>query len=106
MRAWIDVMRHLEPIMADYERIFDAWGSGGVDGLVIGPLAFEDKSFTFDPNPDVYRRFGVEPPPANTQDSLWWKLPATDVRGTWRRPDADGLDTARYPPISENGAHS
>ena len=97
MRAWIDVMRHLEPIMADYERIFDAWGSGGVDGLVIGPLAFEDKSFTFDPNPDVYRRFGVEPPPANTQDSLWWKLPATDVRGTWRRPDADGRDTGSVP---------
>ncbi|NCV01906.1 MAG: hypothetical protein EBV53_12085, partial [Proteobacteria bacterium] len=37
MRAWIDVMRHLEPIMADYERIFDAWASGGVDGLVMGP---------------------------------------------------------------------
>ena len=59
MRAWIDVMRHLEPIMADYERIFDAWASGGVDGLVMGPLAFEDKSFTFDPNPEVYRRFSA-----------------------------------------------
>ncbi|NCA13028.1 MAG: hypothetical protein EBS89_02670 [Proteobacteria bacterium] len=97
MRAWIDVMRHLEPVMADYQRVFDAWAEGGVEGVVIGPLAFEDKTFTFDPNPDVYRRFGVEPPPANTQDSLWWRLPATDVRATWRRTDAHGTDGATVP---------
>ena len=66
--------------MADHERLFDAWGAGGVDGIVIGPMAFEDKTFTFDPNPEVYRRFGVEPPPATTQDSLWWKRPDQDGR--------------------------
>jgi hypothetical protein len=76
MNIWMDVMRHLEPIMADHERLFDAWGAGGVDGLVIGPLAFEDKTYTFDANPAVYKRFGVEPPaPAGDAGSLWWKRP-------------------------------
>lgn len=87
MRLWVDVMRHLEPVMADHERLFEAWEAGGVDGLVIGPMAFEDKSFTFDPNPEVYRRFGVEPPPANTQDSLWWKRPDQDGRATPGLPE-------------------
>lgn len=75
MNLWMDVMRHLEPVMADHERLFDAWEAGGVDGLVIGPMAFEDKTFTFDANPAVYKRFGVEPPPADTKGSLWWKRP-------------------------------
>ncbi len=97
MRAWMDVMRHLEPVLADYEYIFDAWEEGGVDGLVIGPLAFEDKSFTFDPNPDVYRRFDVEAPSATTRESLWWRLPTSDVRATWRRPGEDGRDAATVP---------
>lgn len=76
MRLWMDVMRHLEPVMADHERLFDAWEAGGVDGMVIGPMAFDDKSFTFDPNPEVYRRFGVEPPAGQNTSSLWWKAPA------------------------------
>ena len=60
----MDVMRHLEPVMIDHERLFEAWEAGGVTGLVIGPMAFEDKTFAFDPNPDVYRRFGLDPPRA------------------------------------------
>ncbi len=62
MRLWMDVMRHMEPVMQDHGRLFDAWAAGGVDGLVIGPLAFEERVAAFDPDPDVYRRFGVEPP--------------------------------------------
>ena len=31
MRLWMDVMRDLESVMADHERIFDAWAEGGVD---------------------------------------------------------------------------
>ena len=58
MRLWMDVMRHLEPVMAHHERLFDAWAAGGVDGLVIGPMTCEDKSYTFDPNPEVYRESG------------------------------------------------
>ena len=43
--------------------------------MVIGPMAFEDRTFTFDPNPEVYRRFGLEPPRAAESNSLWWKSP-------------------------------
>ena len=67
MRLWMDVMRHLEPVMDDHERLFDAWEAGGVDGMVIGPMAFADKTFTFDPDPDVYARFGLEPPRAGRE---------------------------------------
>lgn len=80
MKLWMDVMRALEPVLADYERLFDAWAAGGVDGLVIGPLLFDQPKLysgvrleankqpqaTFDPDPAVYRRFGVEPPPMPT----------------------------------------
>src|SRR5207244_7414905 len=76
LRVWMDVMRHLEPVMVDHARLFDAWEAGGVTGLVIGPMAFEDKTFTFDPNPEVYGRFGLEPPRAQESDSLWWKSPS------------------------------
>jgi hypothetical protein len=71
MRLWMDVMRHLEPVMDDHERLFDAWEAGGVDGMVIGPLSFADKTFTFDPDPEVYARFGLEPPRPDGS-SLWW----------------------------------
>jgi len=87
MRLWMDVMRHLEPVMAEHQRLFDAWEAGGVDGLVIGPMAFEDKTYTFDANPAVYRRFGVEPPAANA-GSLWWKRPDADGRATGGVPDS------------------
>jgi hypothetical protein len=85
MKLWMDVMRDLEHVMAGYERLFPAWEAGGVDGLVIGPLLFDAPKLlpglrvgqaaslpaprqatacpTYDPNPAVYRRLGVEPPP-------------------------------------------
>jgi hypothetical protein len=74
----MDVMRDLEHLMDDHEAIFDGWQAGGVDGLVIGPLVFNSPklvpgtrsvpadappAFTYDPNPAVYKRLGVEPPP-------------------------------------------
>lgn len=76
-------MRDLEHVMADSARLFDAWAEGGVTGLVIGPLEFRAAKLlpgvryvpgpqppvaTFDPDPAVYRRFGVDvpPPPAET----------------------------------------
>ena len=79
MKVWMDVMRNIEDIFDDHERLFDAWESGGVDGLVIGPLLLggTDKVpfdragssgaaavAAFDPDPAVYRRLGVKPPPA------------------------------------------
>lgn len=62
MNFWMDILRRLEPVMEDYYRLLDAWSAAGVDGLVVGPLAFEDGSPTFDPNPAVYAAFGVQPP--------------------------------------------
>lgn len=68
MRFWMDVMRHLEPVIADYPRLFDAWEAGGVDGLVLGPLFFEGGVPAFSPNPGLYRVYGVEPPPAPAEE--------------------------------------
>ena len=77
MKLWMDVMRDLEYVMDDHEVLFDAWAEGGVDGLVIGPLLFNAPRLskqaktipaegaptaTFDANPTVYRRFGLQPP--------------------------------------------
>jgi hypothetical protein len=74
MRLWMDVMRHLEPVVEDHQRLFDAWEAGGVDGIVVGPLAFADKTYAFDPNPEVYDRFGLQPPSPDGS-SLWWRAP-------------------------------
>lgn len=78
MKLWMDVMRDLESVMADPDRIFDAWDEGGVEGVVFGPLVFdtarllpgcryvpgdEPPTAAFDPDPEIYRRLGVEPPP-------------------------------------------
>ena len=57
-------------------RTFDAWADGGVRGLVIGPLVFYkdvprfDFTYTrpgvqfptFQPEPAIYRKYGVDPP--------------------------------------------
>ena len=40
MKLWMDVMRDLEFVMNDHERIFAGWAEGGVDGVVFGPLEF------------------------------------------------------------------
>ncbi len=79
MKIWMDVMRDLEHLMENYEVILDGWQKGGVEGLVIGPLVFNSPkllpgtvsapmkdapTFTYDPNPEVYRKLGVEAPPA------------------------------------------
>jgi len=89
MNLWMDVMRDLESVLSDHERLFDAWQAGGVDGLVIGPLYFnaadllpgvrpkpsgKDPQPAFDPDPAVYRQFGVDPPPASTPDPASRKL--------------------------------
>ena len=77
MKLWMDVMRDLESVMNDHERILDAWAEGGVDGVVFGPLVFGTSKMSkdavsaptgdavaeaYDPNPAVYARLGVEPP--------------------------------------------
>ncbi|MEW6752979.1 MAG: hypothetical protein AB1505_18660 [Candidatus Latescibacterota bacterium] len=79
MKLWMDVMRNLEHVMEDHERIFDAWAEGGVVGVVFGPLVFNTRALlpgtrfvasgkpeaiAYDPNPAVYARLEVEAPPA------------------------------------------
>ena len=32
----LDVMRDVEHLIEDYDRLFDAWEAGGVTGLVVG----------------------------------------------------------------------
>ena len=98
MRLWMDVMRHLEPVVEDHQRLFDAWEAGGVDGIVVGPLAFADKSYTFDPNPEVYARFGLQPPrrtgpplwvgprPRGARDNSWSGRRCCNAGRPWSRP--------------------
>jgi hypothetical protein len=65
----------------DHERILDAWAEGGVDGLVVGPMFLNAEKLlpgpkiawtggpaipSFDPNPAVYHRLGVEPAEAGS----------------------------------------
>ncbi len=74
--AWMYMIYPLEQWLTDYERTLDAWESGGVRGIVIGPLRFWDgppsfdftyarsgaKIQTFAPDPAIYQKFGVDPP--------------------------------------------
>ncbi|MAE63045.1 MAG: hypothetical protein CMJ18_02130 [Phycisphaeraceae bacterium] len=79
MKIWMDVMRDLEHVMDDYQRCFDAWQAGGVDGIVLGPMMFNASKLlptlkrpkdalppaaTYDPNPKIYERLGVPAPEA------------------------------------------
>lgn len=63
LRVWMNVRPHIAPLGGEVERVLDAWGEGGVDGIVLGPLMSPDRIALFDPNPAVYRRFEVTPPP-------------------------------------------
>src|SRR5215216_2560462 len=54
--AWMYMIYPLEQWLTDYERTLDAWESGGVRGIVIGPLRFWDGKPSFD---FTYRRAGA-----------------------------------------------
>ena len=94
MNLWMDVMRDLEHLLDNYERLFDAWEAGGVTGLVVGSMNFNAAKLvpgnrtvagvtdrtpipTFDPNPEVYHRLGVEVP-ATPQERLTEKRAQVD----------------------------
>ena len=36
LKPWIRIGQPLEAVMEDYERIFDAWESGGIRTMVFG----------------------------------------------------------------------
>ena len=75
LQAWMRIGQPLEPVMNDYERIFDAWETGGVRGFVFGRTLFADAQgqFTvpaFPSNPQVYRNRGLEPNVRKTETNL------------------------------------
>lgn len=61
-------MRQIEPLMDDYQTVFDAWQEAGVEGMVIGPLRFAGGHLAYDPDPHVYKQFGCEVPSAPADD--------------------------------------
>lgn len=79
---WMYMIYPLEQWLSDYSRTFDAWADGGVRGLVIGPLVFYkdvprfdftysrpgERFPTFLPEPAIYRKYGVDPPPESPRD--------------------------------------
>jgi hypothetical protein len=72
MAAWIFVRSPLEHWMKDYQRTFDAWEEGGVRGIAVGYVQFQDADGkripTFPADPKVYERFGVSPPAETLRD--------------------------------------
>ncbi len=82
--AWMYMIYPLESWLDDYKRTLDAWGEGGVRGIVIGPLRFWDgppsfdftyrragaKLATFAPDPKIYRDLGVDVPAAMPRDPV------------------------------------
>ncbi len=91
LEAWMRVRPPLEASLVDAERTVDAWQSGGVKGILLGPLRFDarlqDASTladiralgtlppgegqhvpAFAPNPTIYRRYGVVTPPTPEPD--------------------------------------
>ena len=70
LSMWMRFGQPLEAVIDNYEPIFDAWQAGGVQAIVVGRLLFSDSAgapmrmAAFDPDPQIYRALGVEPPPA------------------------------------------
>ena len=66
MEPWIFLSQPLESIMGDFQRTFDAWEAGGIRGIVVGRLIFQDENgqqmVPFTSNPDVFEQYGVDPP--------------------------------------------
>jgi len=65
MDLWMRIGQPLEPVMGDYQRIFDAWEQGGVRGLVFGRLLFQDGDGAstvpaFQTCREPYERRGIE----------------------------------------------
>lgn len=66
LEAWMRIGQPLEEVMNDYERIFDAWETGGVRGLVFGRPLFRDEEGghtipAFPAKPEAYRDRGLKP---------------------------------------------
>ena len=71
LEAWIRFGQPLDSVIDDFPRILDAWEVIGVRGIVVGRMLVRDDAgrnqAIFQPDPRIYRRLGVEPPPSPTQ---------------------------------------
>ena len=65
MKVWTFVHNPLEYWLDDYKRIFDAWHDGGMRGIVIGRMFFQQDDGTQIPtyraDPECYKALGVPP---------------------------------------------
>lgn len=66
MEVWMRIGQPLEPVMDDFERIFDAWEEGGVRALVVGRLLFADgegkaAAPAIPAKPEAFQMRGMEP---------------------------------------------
>jgi hypothetical protein len=80
MTPWIFVHNPLEHWLGDYRRTFDAWEDGGVRGIVVGRLWFQQEpgngiplwgevlTPAFAADPKIYAKFGINPPPSTPRN--------------------------------------
>ena len=72
MTPWMFILNPLEPMLANYQTVFDAWEAGGVQGIVIGRLMFEQEDGstirTFASDLKIYDSFDVTPPEPTARD--------------------------------------
>lgn len=99
LEAWMRIRPPLESALAEPDRTIDAWQSGGVKGIIVGPLRFDARFDAapsladlrtvgrlpdgdarlvpaYAPNPTTYRRYGVACPAATDAafDDRWGAL--------------------------------
>jgi hypothetical protein len=79
---WVFVHQPLEHWLSNYQSTFDAWADGGVRGILVGRLSFEQQVPesgalkhgaslpTFAADPKVYKSFGVTPPADVPRDPM------------------------------------
>ena len=72
MKVWKSVDNPFEHWLDDYKRTFDAWHDGGMRGIIIGRMFFQQDDGTQIPtyraDPAIYESFGVPPPPEAPTD--------------------------------------
>ncbi|MBI3971909.1 MAG: hypothetical protein HY332_11520 [Chloroflexi bacterium] len=88
LEVWMRLGQPLEPVLADYERILDAWQSGGVRGLVAGRLTFMPDCPDFPGEADVAAGDGSVADASNAAPGTTGSAPRV---GSWGGHRADAV---------------